>query len=210
MANPYPNSNNTTNSSAPQIASQLQYGGDPRQAMINAILNNGGNPFTSSPIMKILLSTAPGLQAAHMLTNIGANPNDVNAMGGTGQMFGDFLKGQLSGGNIFNTLSGVSSQLPQYMNQLRDYQEQVKGGAFANGGISPFAAALEDQIGDASGMGRLMTALQAPGLGSLGQSWAGALNSGLGAKQNAMWNQFAQGGDPQNPPNFFDYVFGRG
>lgn len=201
----------TGNGTAGQMASELQYGGDPRQAMINAILNNGGNPFSSSPFMRMLLSMAPGLQAASYLTNIGAKPNDIAGNGGTGQMFGDFLKGQLSGGNnIFRTLSGVASNLPNYMNQLRDYQAQVKSGDIPNGQISPFAAELESQLQDPQGMGNLMTSLYAPGLGSLARPFASGLQSNLGAQYNRMANEFGRAGDPLNPPNFFDYVFGRG
>jgi hypothetical protein len=211
MANVFNPSGASANPTAGQVATQLQYGGDPREAMINAILNMGGNPFSSSPMMKMLLSLAPGLQATEFLSNIGAKPTDIQGMGGQGKMFGDFLQNAIGGGgNIFSTLSNTFSQLPQYMNQLRDYQNQVKSGGIAGGQISPFAASLEDQLSSPSGMGNLMTSLIAPSLGSLGRPYAGALQDVLGAQNNRMLNEFGQSGNLANPPNFFDYVFGRG
>lgn len=175
--------------------------------MINAILNSGGNPFRSSPFMKMLLATAPGLQAVHMLSNIGAKPDDIGGMGGQPQMFGDFLKSSLAGGNIFGQLRGAASQLPGYVDQLRGYQDQVGAGTIQNGQISPFAAALEEMLGDAGGVGKLLTSLYAPGLGSLAQPWASSLQDSLAGTTNRMANEFAQSGNPLSPPNFFDYVW---
>lgn len=195
---------------AQEAAANLQYGQDPRSAMINAILNSGGNPFKSSPFMKMLLQAAPGLQMTHMLSNIGAKPNDVGAMGGEGQMFGDFLKSSLAGGNIFGQLRNAASNLPNYVNQLRDYQDQVAGGNIQGPQISPFAAALEELMGDQGGMGKLLTSLYAPSLGNLAQPWAAGLQDSLTGATNRMANDFARSGDIQNPPNFFDYIFGRG
>lgn len=205
--NPRPPQSNATSG---EMAANLQYGGDPRSAMINAILNSGGNPFKSSPFMKMLLQTAPGLQATHMLSNIGAKPNDIGGMGGEGQMFGDFLKSSLAGGNIYGQLRGAASNLPNYVNQLRDYQSQVKDQSIQGPQISPFAAALEEMLGDAGGMGKLLTSLYAPSLGALAQPWASGLQDSLAGATNRMANDFSRSGDPLNPPNFFDYIFGRG
>lgn len=193
-----------------EMAANLQYGGDPRSAMVNAILNMGGNPFKSNPFMKMLLATAPGLQAVQMLSNIGAKPDDIGGEGGMGQMFGNFLKSSIGGGNVFGQLRGAASQLPQYANQLRDYQGAVKGDE--NMAISPFAAALEELFNDPQGLTRLMTSLQAPGLGSLARPWAGALEDRMAATTNRYANEFAGGkaGSVEDPANFFDYVFGRG
>jgi hypothetical protein len=203
-----PNSGSTTG----QISQNLLYGQDPREAMVNAILDMGGNPFVSSPIMKMLLSLAPGLQTVNYLTNIGAKPNDIQGMGGQGQMFGDFLKHSLGqgGGNIFGTLASTAANLPMYMNQLRDYQGQVKNGSIQNGDVSPFAASLEDQLSGPQGMGNLMTSLYAPSLGALARPWAGGLQDVLASKNRQMLTDYGNQPDKLAVPNFFDYVFGRG
>lgn len=209
--NPRPPQGAAGNPTQGEMAANLQYGGDPRSAMINAILNSGGNPFKSSPFMKMLLATAPGLQAVHMLSNIGAKPDDIGGAGGQGQMFGDFLKSSLGGGNIFGQLRGAASQLPNYVGQLGDYQNQVKAGGIQGSQISPFAAALEEMMNDPQGMGKILTSLYAPSLGSLAQPWAGGLQDSLASTTNRYANDFAGGkaGSVTDPANFFDYVFGR-
>lgn len=207
---PRPPQNGGGTPTAQESAANLQYGQDARSAMINAILNSGGNPFKSSPFMKLLLQTAPGLQMTHMLSNIGAKPNDIGGMGGEGQMFGDFLKSSLAGGNIYGQLRNAASNLPNYANQLRDYQGQVASGGIQGPQISPFAAQLEELMGDQGGMGKLLTSLYAPTLGNLATPWASALQDSLTGATNRMSNDFARGGDILNPPNFFDYIFGRG
>jgi uncharacterized protein YidB (DUF937 family) len=183
------------------------YGGDPRSAMINAILNMGGNPFKSNPFMQMLLQTAPGLAMTNALSNIGAKPDDIQAMGGPEQMLGNFMQGQIKNGNVFSTLAQAGSNLPGYMNQIRDYQGKV--GSMDPTQISPFASMLEGQLSDAQGVGGLLQALYAPGLGGLAKDWMSGVNANLAGTTNRYARDFAENGNMADPPNFFDAVFGR-
>jgi hypothetical protein len=144
-----------------------------------------------------------------MLSNIGAKPQDIDAMGGQSQMLGDFMQHALKGGNAFSMLSNASANLPGYMNQLRDYQQNINSNS-TNGQISPFAATLEDQIGDKAGMARLLASLQAPGLGGLAQPWANALQGSLSGANQRMLTDFGNAPAGTQPPSFMDYIFGKG
>ncbi len=193
----------------PNMRTDELYGGDPVAAMMAVLQNMGVNPFRSNPFVQRILQSAPGLQSAWQLSNIGAKGDDIEGMGGVGQMFNQFLQGQLSNGSIFSTLANARQNMGNYANQMNQLYGQVGTQDMSN--LAPFLGQLDEQLNDPSGFARLYSSLAAPGLGPLGQSMDRAIkNNVYGAARNRLLPP-EQGGqqDLLTGPTFFDYIMGR-
>lgn len=197
----------------PSLANSMRtdelYGGDPTAAMM-AILNGMGiNPYRANPFVQRLLQTAPGLQSAWQLSNIGAKRNDIEANGGVGQMFADFLRGELGRGSVFSTLSNTANNLGSYANQMRDMYGQV--GSMDLTQISPFLAMLDQQLNNPMQFAELFSNLTAPSLGPLGKSYEKGVRDNVFGAAQARLRPPDQGGqaDLFGGPSFFEYIMGR-
>lgn len=171
---------------APQWRSENLYPlENPQIAMMSVLRDMGVNPFRTNPFVSAIMRSAPGLSALWQLSNIGANTNDLAANGGPGQMFGDFLRGQLQNGTIMSSLQGGVQNFGQYAGQLNDLTSRLNGGpnALPISQIPPFLDSLESKLNSPNGFADIYGALAQPLLGrSLGQSFQQTLGtSALGA-----------------------------
>lgn len=184
---------------------------DPEQAMLNVLMDRGYNPFKTNPFIGDILGTAGGLSNLFQLSNIGANANDINAMGGPDEMFKNFLISQLSNGSIFSSLAGGQQNFGNYMGQLRALQSRLgdPNNPMDVTQLPPFLGALENQLNSPKGFQSIFSSFTDPLLGpSLGKSFDRSLAAGL----QSGWRNYLQPSvtpDIENPPNFFDYIMGR-
>lgn len=200
------------------VGNESLFGGDPKLAMIAAMRRMGWNPFASNPMVAMLMNAAEGLKATHGLSNLGAQATDVAGAGGPAKMFGDFLLNELQKGSVFGSLNNAAKNMPNYMGQMRDMQDQIGAGTMEVGNLSPFATDMEKYTTNANGLGRLLASIQAPGLGDLGQSWSrgiGNILTGNQVQSTEGWmteNDARQrtGMAPSEMPNFLDVIFPRG
>jgi hypothetical protein len=211
MPTPSAFSNNNPNIPLPpSFRTDELYGGDPTAAMMAVLRQMGVNTFRTNPFVARLLGAAPGLQAAWQLSNIGAKGDDIDANGGIGQMFGDFLRGQLQGGSIMSTLANARSNMPNYANQLNDLTQQVTNGMDPTQ-VPAFVKFLDTQLNNPNQFAELYGSLMAPALGPMARSYQSALNaSTFNSAQNRLLPP-DQGGqaDLINGPSFFDWIMGR-
>jgi hypothetical protein len=209
---PAPNPSAFSDPVAPQQRNSKLYPiEDPEQAMLNVLMDRGYNPFRTNPFMGDILGSAKGLANLWMLSNVGANMNDINANGGVDTMFRDFLTNQLSNGSIFNSLGQGMANFGNYTNQIRGLQDRL-GDPNAKLDVTqtpPFLAMLESQLNSPGGFGQVYNSMASPLLGDkLGQSFNRGLQGGLASG----WRQYLQPQntpDLANTPNFFDFILGR-
>jgi hypothetical protein len=124
---------------------------NPGFALQNALIASGRNPFISgSPMMAALQRMAPGLQQAFLLNQAGQNltPGDVT---GTGDRYQQFLMNAIQGGNIPGILSGAARSLPNAINSIRDYQQQLLSNPMVN--ANPYLVELMRTLEAGSGTG---------------------------------------------------------
>lgn len=187
------------------------YGGDPTAAMMAVMRQMGINPFITNPFVQHLLQTAPGLRNAWNLSNIGAKQNDIEANGGVGQMFGDFLRGQLQGGNVSGTLAQARNNLPNYTNQIRGMYDQITQPGMLDS-LPPFLKELDEALNNPSQFANLYGSLASPSLGGLGDSYQKAVRANVFSQaQNRLLPPGAQGGqtDLISGPTFLEWIMGK-
>lgn len=167
--------------------------GDPAFAMQNALRDMGINPYRQNPFIADFMRAAPGLANAHIIQNAGARPEDVDAMGGTGAMFGSFLQDVLGRGAINSTLRDANSALGSpgsgVFQTLSTYLDNLDNG----GAVNPYLNMLYERMDNPNEMGNLLGSLTAPRLGpALGQSY----QRGLGASLGGSYRNYIKTGDP--------------
>lgn len=189
---------------------------DPQQAMINAILDAGGNPYTTNPFMRMLLQTAPGLMQAVAMQNIGTTADQIAGRGGEGALYRDMLMGALgnNGGNAYQILGNQTSQFKGITDQLTQRQRDLAAGSgnILPGDVSPFAGVLEEMFSSPEGVSSLYSNAASPFLGSgLAQANRRGLNASLFGANRRLADD-PQSKDIGAPTNFWDYIFpgGRG
>jgi hypothetical protein len=194
----------------PSFRTDELYGGDPTSAMLAVLRNMGVNTFSANPFLSRLLQTAPGLQAAWQLSNIGAKGDDIEGEGGVGQMFNKFLQNQIGGGNIFSTLANARQNMGNYSGQLRDLTQQVTNGMDPES-VPAFLRQLDTRLQNPNEFAELYGSLMAPALGDLGKSYQSALNaSTFNTAQNRLRPPDAGGqADLISGPTFFEWIMGR-
>lgn len=192
-----------------QTRSQNLYPLDnPQMAMMSVLRSMGYNPFETNPFMAQMLKAAPGLAALWQLSNIGAQAGDVAANGGPEAMFGEFLRGQLQSGNVYNSLAGGLNNANNYMGQISDLASRLNS---STNPLDPktlptFLGGLENQLNSPSGFANIFGAMAAPTLGGLAPSY----NRGLEAAATSANGNFINSDSFGQPGgNFLNFILGR-
>lgn len=206
--NPQPPGGAATNN---RIRTDELYGGDPTAAMMAIMREMNINPFRSNPFVQRLLQTAPGLQSAWQLSNIGAKNSDIQGEGGVGNMFGNFLRSQLQGGDVFGTLANASSNLGNYAGQMRSMYDKLP--TMNQADAPPFLKELDEMLSNPMALAKMIGSLNAPGLGPLGQSYESSLRSNIFSQAQNRLRPPDQGGQEDlitdAGPTFFEWIMGR-
>lgn len=183
----------------PRQRTQLLYPlDDPETAFNNALMDTGVNPFRSNPFVTQLQKAAKGSRIAFLGNNSG---NTLNAADPSGQ-YANFLRSNLSGGTLFNTLDQAARGFQGYIQRVKNFEDAQTGGVNAVS-TDPYSAALRDIFAADDGLGALSAygTLRTPLMGALGSSYNRALQAaGLGAMR-----QFYQKGGANDSP--WDWLF---
>lgn len=167
---------------------------DPAFAMQSALIAQGINPYRANPFIKDYMDSAQGMALAHLIQNRGANTDDVEARGGPGQLFGDFLKGQIGSGSMLSTMQNARGQIgggagQGLLGELSAYADSVLQGGKAN----PFMELLYQQAGTPSGLAGMLSSLTAPALGGkLGDAYERGTNRSMAGSAR----RYIESGDP--------------
>lgn len=184
----------------PQAHSQLLYPlDDPSTAFDNALRQAGINPFATNPFTDLLKKNAQGARIAYLAHG---KPEQGSYADPEGD-YGNFLTSQIQNGSLYNTLSNTAQSFPEIVRAIKQYQGQVDAGNTQAVNQNPLYAGLNDIFGANGGRGALsaFAQLRTPGLGSLGSSWARALQA---SGEGAMTRYAHEGQLGQNP---WDWLF---
>jgi hypothetical protein len=184
----------------PQSRNQLLYPlDDPNTAFDNALRRTGINPYATNPFTDLLKKNAQGARIAYLAHGKpeGGSYADPSAD------YGNFLSSQIQNGSIYNTLNNTAQSFPEIVRAIQQYQNQLNAGNTQAVSQNPLYAGLNDIFGADGGRGALsaFAQLRTPSLGSLGSSWARALQQ---AGEGAMTRYAQQGGPGQSP---WDWLF---
>jgi hypothetical protein len=189
--------------------------GDADTAFQNTLINSGYNPYRANPFVESLKRSAKGLRTSYILRGAtggvpgnAANPNAANDVGAD---FGQFLKDSLQQGHISNQLKQTYAQLPQAVQAVRNYQNQVAAGGQSATDANPFMGLLSDELsaGNGAGTTNAMTYLRAPLLGAdMGRSYASMLNDILSSSQRTL-AQDPSTYQPNGGRDIWSYIFGK-
>lgn len=188
-----------------QMGQQLLYPlDDPNTAFTNALQDMGINPYRSNPFTAMLQRNAPGARISYLADMSKMSPNVLSMPGYAtpSEGFGNYLKSQISGGNLIGTLTRQAQEFPSMIQNVRNYETGLAGGQNASQ-LNPYLASLRDIFAADNGKGALGAygSLRMPRLGALGSSYTRAL-SNLG--DSALRN-FAQTGTYND--DVWDYMF---
>lgn len=193
---------------------RYDWAGNPRQAMINAMMASG-KPFqmTNNPYVDRLLSAAPGLATNFMLqSGLGGHGDPDGRSYGD---FGEYLKNALTSGSVFANLRQAQGSFQGGVDAVRGYNQAGSSTGDPNAQIlqNPFIRKLAELMGMNEGQGALTLQgqLQSPFLtGAQQRPFADMMESRYGgAAQNYYDDKntdpamgFAGGND------WFKYLFG--
>lgn len=156
---------------------------NPVEAMRNALLDIGRNPFNPADLFtRYLLRAAQGLGLAFQAQQATTPGLTVDAMGDVGANFGNFLRNALTTGSVMGTLRDTGSAITSgsLIQHLRDTLQNPGNMAQVN----PFAQGLADLLAGDMG-GGTATALGLLFGPSMNRSLLQAYQSALGAAQTA-------------------------
>lgn len=187
------------------IGNQLRYPlDDPSGSFRSALTDIGINPYASNPFVAQLMKSAQGARAAFLTSRVNSQSNaTLDSMPDPSADFGSWLRGQLGGGTLFNSMNQSAGNFDNTVKAMKEYEAGLAGGNATGASISPYAAALNDMMGNNNGMGALSTyaSLRTPSLGALAPAWTqGVQNAG----QSAL-NKYYQQGDANASP--WDWLF---
>lgn len=153
---------------------------NPTMALQNALMDLGYNPMSANPFLRNLMKSASGLGQA-FLQNRAMDPNataDPNYAAHTGANFRNFLAANIQNGSIYGTLGQAAQQMPQVVQAMRGYSDQLAQGMPVTQ-LNPFMSTLYDQMGSGMGQGTVnaMSNLRSP---MMAAPMANAYRTGLG------------------------------
>ena len=159
---------------------------NPVNALDQAMRDNGVNPFKAgNPFVQMIRSAAPGLALAFQMGHANDSPEAANGLL-TGGGFGDYLRGALSGGNVFSSLQGAANSLPSLVRSLASNYDQNPMGM--NSVAAGLLGLLEANAGQGT-TGALFQLLSPMMTGSQRSGYQEQLRSGLETAQRSFANQ---------------------
>jgi hypothetical protein len=206
MANVFDNLNtNTPEGRKKQRDSLLS--GNPQDAMRNALLDSGFNPYFANPFVKRLLGAANGMSFANAAQNVGRSPDDIAAAGGEGAILADTLRNNISNGSVFSTLASTASGMPGLTGKLTDLRNQMAAGGMNAADANPFLQMLGESMNSAEGVQGALSSLYGPLLGpGLGRAYQTQMGGILGGQERNQAND-PDTYTPGKDRAFWEYVF---
>lgn len=167
---------------------------NPQMALRSALADMGYSPMSRNPVMKTLMSMAPGLASSFLMKGangqIGAAGTEdmMNGSGGMGAYFGDFLrnaignngagaiaalKDPLSGGNE-DGHQGAYGAMMTTERRLKQYEDSfINGGGQTPANMNPFAAYLVNMMSQDPAAGASMaSSMYTPFMGAFARPYA--------------------------------------
>jgi hypothetical protein len=198
----------------PQSNDQIQLGqnllyplDDPNTAFSNALQNMGINPYKSNPFVNALQKNAQGARIAYLsdMSKVGGNVLSQPGYATPAEGFGNYLRGQIQGGNLIGTLTRQAQEFPSMLNTVRKYESQMASGTGASE-LNPYTASLRDIFAADNGKGALgaYASLRSPRLGALAGSYTRALDQ----RGDAAVRNFALNGNYDD--DVWKYIFQSG
>lgn len=176
---------------------------DPNTAFTNALRKMGVNPNRSNPFVTQLQKYAPASRVA-FLGDFAQRPTQMGTpnYASPEAMYGNYLQGQLQQGNLVGSTNAAANNFGSLLAQVKAFEDQLGAGTNITS-LNPYTAALRDLFRSDDSMGALgaYASLRAPRMGSLGSSYARAIQS---AGQSAQANYYNQGNIHSDP---FDWLF---
>jgi hypothetical protein len=190
---------------------------DPRNAMQNAMMDMGVNPFARNPYTQFLLRAAPGLGAswlagravASTTPGVGADPTMA------APYFRDYLRGSLQGngpyGGVYANIGQAAANMPQTLNAMRQWQNgfmgQNQAGQNAMNMANPYMAALSDTMAANNGAGSLafLGSMQSP---FMNQPMAQAYTTGLQNVAATGLRNYSAQPNPLTGNDIWSYLLG--
>jgi hypothetical protein len=182
----------------------LLFGGSPQEAIKQAMLASGRNPFRSNPFTEALLRTGPGLQLAAYQKGLGSgmSADEIANQGGQAGLVKQFMMDALKGGNVYGSLRNAASGMRGSLDQVTGIQNALAAGTMTAEDVNPFAELLANTFKNPEGFQGAMTSLMGPLLGNqLGRAYSSQLGD-IGTGQ--LRNQ-ANDGNPES--TFWEYMF---
>lgn len=177
-----------------QMGQQLLYPlDDPTAAFTNALQDLGINPYRSNPFTEALKKNAQGARISYLsdMSKMPANVLSTPGYATPSEGFGNYLKGQISQGNLIGQMTRHAQDFGGTLDTVREYEKQLASGQNA-ADLNPYTAALRDIFAAENGKGALGAygALRSPRLGALSGSYGRA----IGNVGDAAVRRFAQEG----------------
>lgn len=183
--------------------------GNPDDAMRNAMLDVGINPYVKNPFIQMQMRGARGLSLANAMTNRNMTPDQIAQAGGEGAILQQFMQDALRNGSVFQDLAQSGAQVPGLLNELTQRANSMAEGGITAGQANPFLELLGDAFMDPNNATGALSALYGP---TLGPGLGRAYQSQIGDIMDSQMRNLAGDPDTYTPGkarNFWEYIFQR-